>query len=95
MDSITVVEQEVVVIGANGLHLVPCSRIVEAVRRFDGEVRLRSEQGRSADCKAIFELMGLGAEQGTRLVIEARGRMAPEIVDRLVRMFESGFEAAD
>lgn len=85
-----VVREEVVVNLENGLHLVPCSKIAEASRRYDCDIRIQRED-LIVDAKAIFELITLRAEQGTRLALEAEGEQAEEAIEQLVDLFENDF----
>ncbi len=75
----------------NGLHLVPCSMIVKLVRGFPGEVRIQRDT-MVADAASVFDLLGLNAQDGTELTLEANGEGADLILDQLVTLFEHGFE---
>jgi phosphotransferase system HPr (HPr) family protein len=82
------VRREMTVELVNGLHMVPCSAIAKAVREFGGPVRiLRGSQ--VVDASSVFDLLGLGAERGTQLVLEADGDGAAELLDRLEQVFQS------
>ena len=74
-----------------GLHMVPCSLIVRTAERFPCEIQIQKED-RSADAKAILDLLTLSAENGNELVLEARGAEADEAVKALARLFESNFD---
>lgn len=76
---------------AKGLHLVPCSRIVEYVRDFKGDVKIIRDDT-TADAKSIFDLMTLAAPQGTALIVEANGEDADKLADGLERLFANDFE---
>lgn len=87
----TTSHREVTVNLENGLHMVPCSRIAEHVREFEGSVCIMVED-RSVDAKSIFDLLTLRAPMGTVLTIEAIGRNSADLVDGLARLFERNFE---
>jgi phosphotransferase system HPr (HPr) family protein len=77
----------------NGLHMVPCSAIVKAVQGFEGAVRIRRvNPDYVASADSVFDLLGLQAEKGTVLTLEAEGDRAEEVLDRLVAMFADGFD---
>jgi phosphotransferase system HPr (HPr) family protein len=78
----------------NGLHLVPCSLIARAARRYTCEVHIIKGEV-LVDAKNVLDLMTLNAACGTTLVVEANGDGAMEITAELVRLFESGFEGAE
>jgi phosphotransferase system HPr (HPr) family protein len=70
----------------NGLHMVPCSAIAKAVREFGGPVRiLRGDL--VIDASSVFDLLGLGAQRGTVLILEADGDGAESLLDRLEQVF--------
>jgi len=75
----------------DGLHLRPVSQIVETVRRFGCTVRI-SKGNLAADAGNVLDLIPLKAEFGDTLVLEATGEKAAEILDELVRLFESNFD---
>lgn len=91
MNQQTVFQSEVTVNLENGLHLVPCSRIAELARNYTCDVQILMNE-RRVDAKTIFDLMTLGAAQGTHLIIEAKGESADEVIKRLTRLFETNFE---
>lgn len=88
--SLQKVSREVKVGLAQGLHLVPCSRIAAAANRFDGPVEIQKGTMK-VNAKTILDLMTLGAEQGTVLVLEAHGERAEDVINELVLLFETDF----
>jgi len=73
-----------------GLHMVPCSLIVRTAERFSCEIQIQKAD-RSADAKTMLDLLTLSAENGSVLVLEARGAEAGEAVEALARLFKSNF----
>lgn len=71
--------------------MVPCSEIAKAVRDFKGRVQLRREKI-VADARSVLDLLQLRAEHGTSVEIEADGDAAEDVVQRIVRLFETNFE---
>lgn len=91
MSSPNIVRRELTVEMENGLHIVPCSTIAKAVRGFGGSVRIiRGET--VADATSVFDLLGLNAQKGTLLVLEASGDGAETLLEQLVDLFDKGFE---
>ena len=74
-----------------GLHMVPCAKIVRTAERFSCEIHIQKAD-RSADAKTMLDLLTLSAENGSVLVLEARGAEADEAVKALARLFESNFD---
>jgi len=63
-------QQNVTVNLAQGLHMIPCSRIAQLARETDCEVKvIRDEQ--VADARNILDLLMLKAEVGTALVVQS------------------------
>ena len=81
----------VTVPGTNGLHMVPCSLLAQRAARFACRITIKKGDTR-ADARNIFELLGLGASEGTVLACEATGEDAGPAMADLVDLFESGFE---
>lgn len=73
-----------------GLHLRPLTLIVHKAQAFRSDVRLHLD-GRSVDAKSMFDLMSLGAVQGTSLTLEAAGEDAYDAVESLAALFDSDF----
>lgn len=85
-------ERDVMVNLEHGLHLVPCSKIAELAKRYSCNAIIIKD-GRSIDAKTIFDLMTLGAVKGTRLTLHCQGEKADELIEKLVALFESDFQA--
>ncbi len=74
----------------NGLHLVPCSRLVKLGNGLSCDARLR-KGSIVADIKNIFDLMGLAAACGEQLEITVSGDGANEALSKIAQLFESNF----
>lgn len=85
-------EQDVIVNLEHGLHLVPCSKIAELAKRYSCNCVIIKD-GRSVDAKTIFDLMTLGAVKGTRLTLHCQGEKSDELLEKLVALFDSDFQA--
>ncbi len=85
------VTENVTVPGRNGLHMVPCSLIAQRASKFSSQITI-SKGATNADARNIFELLGLGAGEGTVLTCQANGEDAAAAIADLVDLFESGFE---
>ena len=82
------------VVNREGIHARPAALIVELANRFDSEVWLIKGAQR-VDAKSIMELMTLAAEQGSVLVLEARGPEAQAAADALEKIFSEGLGDVD
>lgn len=81
----------VVVRNPQGLHARPASLLVQMANQFDSEI-LIGRTGELADCKSIFNLLTLGAAQGTELSLSAEGVDAETAIDSIEQLFERGFD---
>ena len=75
----------------NGLHLRPCSAIVDAVNRHRAKVIVQYGN-QSANAASILDLLSLGAASGTELVLSATGAEAEAALESVADLFASRFE---
>jgi phosphotransferase system HPr (HPr) family protein len=80
----------VTVLNPAGLHARPSLAVVQTVRGSQSKVEVRTAR-QSVDAADILQLLGLGAVQGTELVLSASGPDAKEVVDRLAEQFANCF----
>lgn len=80
----------VTVINDQGLHFRPCQLITLAAQQHQGRVVL-SRGSIRADAKSLLELLTLAAERGTELELEVTGDGADVVVERVTKLFLSGF----
>ncbi|HLJ10749.1 MAG TPA: HPr family phosphocarrier protein [Planctomycetaceae bacterium] len=82
--------REVVVRLENGLHLGPCSQIVQLAQKFNCDLSIRKGD-RTVDGKSMLDLLTLAAEQSTVLALEARGADAAEALEAIAALFDRNF----
>ncbi|MCH2113533.1 MAG: HPr family phosphocarrier protein [Pirellulales bacterium] len=87
---IPVVERTVVISNPQGLHARPAEMFARLALRFDSEIEVIRESLR-VDAKSILHVLTLGAGQGTKLVLHARGADANEALEALARLVDSDF----
>jgi len=90
----TIVERIVTVINPMGIHMRPANLLSRAAGRFQCTIEIEKD-GQAIDGKSIMSILTLGARQGTRLALRARGVDAQEAVDVLAELFEQGFDESD
>lgn len=76
-----------VITDPDGIHARPAGELVKAAKEFDADIMLEKD-GRQADAKKIFGVMGLGIKQGNEVRIIADGAdedKAIEALERFVR----------
>ncbi len=84
------VRREVTLGAADALHVRPASLLAQEAGRFQARITVHGGMGQ-ADARSVLGLLSLGAEPGTRLLIEAEGPDAQEAVDALCALVERGF----
>jgi phosphocarrier protein len=66
----------------DGLHLRAAALLSQQAQRFPCDIRITCGD-RQADAKSIWELIGLLAEPGCELLLQAAGSQAEAALDRL------------
>lgn len=79
--------REVTVEHQNGLHMIPLTKFIRLAESFRCELSLSRVGGEPADARSMLELLGLGAEKGTKLTLLARGEGAEDALQTLVDWF--------
>ena len=52
-----------------GLHARPATQLSKLAKKLGGDIRLETTDGRSAHCKKMFELLGLGLSKGQEVIL--------------------------
>ena len=89
-----VVRRQLQVVNPLGLHARPAALIVKLANQFQSEVELIKGEQR-VDAKSIILLLTLAAEQGTVLLLEARGGDAHAAADAIEKLFSKGLGDLD
>lgn len=55
-----------------GIHARPAGELVKAAKAFESAIKLNKE-GKSADCKRVFGIMGLAVKQGQTVTVTVEG----------------------
>ena len=82
-----VVEAELEIRNADGLHMRPAMQFVDIANRFESDITISSGQT-SIDGKSIMQISMLAATCGTKLKIRAEGSDAREAVEALRELVE-------
>ena len=82
--------RRVVIVNAYGLHMRPAGKFVGLANSFQSEIRVDSG-GTTVNGKSILDMVGLAAECGTTLDLEARGPDAEAALDALADLVATGF----
>ncbi len=84
-------ERKLKISNSNGMHARPATKFAEIANKYTSEIRIKTKN-KEVDGKSIIELLTLGAENGTEIVICAKGTDAAEALDALEGLVKSKFE---
>jgi phosphotransferase system HPr (HPr) family protein len=82
------IERNVTLGITNGLHLVPCSKIAQLLRSYNGMVRIRHNDY-DADAKSVFDLVRLQALKGRELIVRVEGPDAETWAIQVAQILET------
>jgi phosphocarrier protein HPr len=85
-----VIEREVQIRNALGLHARAAARFVRLASQFRSQVKVE-RNGRVMDGKSILGMLLLAASKGTRLRLLVDGEDAAQAAEALVDLVSSGF----
>ncbi|WP_435020536.1 HPr family phosphocarrier protein [Tundrisphaera sp. TA3] len=85
-----VARRQVEITNVLGLHLRPADKFVRMANQFQSQIQVH-HLGRQINGKSILDLTTLAAEQGTQLVLEARGPDAEAAVAALADLVLARF----
>ena len=78
----------------HGLHLRPCSSIVNVVKRHRAQVTVQ-KGGQAVNAASILGLLSLAAAQGAELIVSATGPDAEAALEAVARLFAREPELAN
>ena len=81
------VQKEATLGHESGLHLRPIQAVVKTANDYSADVTLHYDD-KAASAKSAMEMMLLGAVQGTRLTVKAKGEDADAAVDAVTNVLE-------
>jgi phosphocarrier protein HPr len=84
------IQRDVVISLKAGLHIRPAACIAEKANKFLSDVSLVLN-GRRADCKSIFQIIGLWALYDSRIRIIASGIDEKQVIEEICILFECNF----
>ena len=73
-----------------GLHARPAMLLVQAITRLDCSVMIEKD-GFEADAKSIMGVLTLAAEQGSNIVVRAKGPGAEQAIQTIGELIENKF----
>ncbi len=89
----TTATRTVTVTNPQGLHLRPCSAIIDTVRKYRAHVVVHKDN-RSTSATSLLGLLSLASPSGTKLVLSATGAEAEQALDAVASLFREEFATA-
>ncbi|MBB4688840.1 dihydroxyacetone kinase phosphoryl donor subunit DhaM [Amycolatopsis jiangsuensis] len=83
-------EKELTLNNDVGLHARPAAVLVRSLASFEAEVSVRLGE-QEADGHSVLALMSLGARQGDRIVVRARGAQAAAAIAKITELVNTNF----
>ncbi|WIX82297.1 dihydroxyacetone kinase phosphoryl donor subunit DhaM [Amycolatopsis carbonis] len=83
-------EKELTLTNEVGLHARPAAVLVRSLASVEAEVTIRLGD-QEADAHSVLALMSLGARQGDRILVRARGPEASDALAKVTGLVESNF----
>lgn len=76
-----------------GLHSRPASTLVRLAQKYDSDVLLYrvGEENKMANCKSVLQILLLGANKGTELILSSYDSNA---IEEILGFFERSFDEA-
>lgn len=90
----TPISRVIVIRNKQGLHARPAEKLARMASQFEAKVEIVRDDRRVV-ATHIFELLTLGAAQGTQLVLEAEGPDAEKAIAALADLVENVFPQED
>lgn len=83
-------EREIKVINALGVHARPASKIVQTANKFKSKIWLIKDNA-TADAKSILHVMMLGANYNSLVLVRASGEDEKDAVEAIAALFNLKF----
>ena len=77
--------KEVIIKNSQGLHARPAAMLVQMASKYNAGITL-DKDGEKVNAKSIMGILVLGAQQGSKIVIEADGLDAIAAVDEIEKL---------
>lgn len=71
-----------------GIHARPAGELVKLAKKFESDIKITGN-GREADAKRIFSVMGLAVKQGQNVEVSANGVDETEAAAELESFFQN------
>ena len=73
-----------------GLHARAAALLVQTISKFDAEVTI-AKDGQTVDGRSIMGVLTLAATQGSKILVEAKGREAENVLAAVEKLIDNKF----
>ncbi|MFP3156244.1 HPr family phosphocarrier protein [Lachnospiraceae bacterium ZAX-1] len=80
----------VCITNSEGLHARPAGIVVKSAKGFSSKINMKKDDVK-VNAKSIINVLSLGANKGSNILIEAEGEDEKEAVNALAGLIENGF----
>ncbi|MCX5711667.1 MAG: HPr family phosphocarrier protein [Candidatus Omnitrophica bacterium] len=82
------IKKELIIRNKQGLHARPAALFVQIANKFDSRITVKNDQ-ESVNGKSIMGILMLGAENGSKIILEAEGSDAEVAIVELEKIITS------
>ncbi len=82
--------KEFIVKNKVGLHARPAALFVQTAKGFSSEITVEKD-GNKVNAKSILGVLSLGAEKGSKIIIEINGEDEKEAMEAFEKLIEDNF----
>ncbi len=76
-----------------GIHIRPAGKIAELCRKYEGNIKIRLEEGLEVNAKSVMGLIGLGIPQGEiiEVIFEGSDEESRKFFEEFDKLVENNF----
>lgn len=90
----SMLREELEVTNPKGIHARPSAMIVRTAEELDSQIRFVTKE-EVIDATKIMDVLSMGAECGTRIIVEITGGDEAKAMERMKEIFASNFNDED
>lgn len=72
-----------------GIHARPASKITNEASKYQSEIKIISDSGKTANAKSLINLMGLGVKKNNTIEIRAKGLDEAAAIEGIKKILKS------
>nr|WP_319489993.1 HPr family phosphocarrier protein [uncultured Caproiciproducens sp.] len=80
---------DILIRDALGIHARPAGALVKTAKSFSSVITLEKTDGKAADMKKLFDIMGLAVKKGDKVTVTASGADETAAIQKIRETFET------